>query len=45
LVERLVDDLVAESLVQPAYQLELQAAAQDWRMIAKNNQVLASLPC
>ncbi|MFM7122156.1 MAG: hypothetical protein ACKOW6_01025, partial [Fluviibacter sp.] len=43
--ERLVDDLVAESLAQPAHQLELQAAAQEWRMIAKNNQVLASLPC
>ena len=43
--ERLVDDLVAESLAQPVHQLELQAAAQEWRMIAKNNQVLASLPC
>jgi uncharacterized membrane protein YccC len=44
-VGRLVDALVAESLLQPTHQLELQAAAQSWRMISKNNQVLASLPC
>jgi hypothetical protein len=44
-VGRLVDALVAESLLQPTHQLELQAAAQAWRMISKNNQVLASLPC
>ena len=44
-VTKLVDELVAESHHQPAHQLELQAAAQEWRMIAKNNQVLASLPC
>jgi hypothetical protein len=44
-VARLVDALVAESLAQPSHQLELQAAAQEWRMIAKNNQVLVALPC
>ena len=42
---RLVEALVAESIAQPAHQLELQAAAQEWRMIAQNNQVLAGLSC
>jgi uncharacterized membrane protein YccC len=44
-VGRLVDALVAESQKQPSHQLELQSAAHEWRMIAKNNQVLVSLPC
>jgi len=41
----LVDALMLEARNQPAHQLELQAAAQEWRMIAQNNQMLASLPC
>jgi hypothetical protein len=45
IVDRLVDALVAESLLHPTHQLELQAAAQSWRMISKNNQTLASLSC
>ena len=43
--QRLVEALVAESQKQSTHQLELHAAAQEWRMIAQNNQVLASLPC
>lgn len=42
---RLVDALVAEAQENPANALELLAAAHEWRMIAKNNEVLASLPC
>ena len=41
----LVEALVAESVAQPTHQLKLQAAAQEWEMIAQNNQVLAKLPC
>ena len=42
---RLVDALTAEAQAQPANALELLAAAQEWRMIATNNEVLAALPC
>lgn len=43
--QRLVDALVAEARANPANALELLAAAQEWRMVASNNEVLASLPC
>ncbi len=42
---RLVDALTAEAQAQPANALELLAAAQEWRMIATNNETLAALPC
>ncbi|MEN9902524.1 MAG: hypothetical protein RL651_1188 [Pseudomonadota bacterium] len=42
---RLVDALLAEAQAQPANALELLAAAQEWRMIATNNETLATLPC
>lgn len=45
MAQRLSDALVAEAQAMPANELELLAAAQEWRMIAKNNEVLASLPC
>jgi len=41
----LADALMAESLVQATHQLELQAAAHEWRMIATNNEILMSQPC
>ncbi len=44
-VLRLVDALAAEAREQPANALELLAAAQEWRMIATNNEILAALPC
>jgi|GEM_PF-4971602 len=45
LAQRLSDALVAEAEKTPTHGLELAAAAQEWLMIAKNNEVLASLPC
>lgn len=42
---RLADALTAEAQAQPANALELLAAAQEWRMIATNNETLAALPC
>ena len=43
--QRLVDTLMQEAVVQPAHQLKLQAAAQEWRMIIFNHKSLAELPC
>lgn len=43
--QRLVDALVAEARETPVNALELLSAAHEWRMIAKNNEALASLPC
>ena len=43
--QRLVDALMQEAVVQPAHQLKLQAAAQEWRMIIFNHKSLAELPC
>lgn len=42
---RFVDALVAEAKVNQANALELLSAAEEWRMIAINNEMLASLPC
>ncbi len=42
---RLVEALTAEAQAQPANALELLAAAQEWRMIATNNEKLAALSC
>ena len=42
---RLADALTAEAQAQPANAIELLAAAQEWRMIATNNEILAALPC
>jgi uncharacterized membrane protein YccC len=42
---RLAEALTAEAQAQPANALELLAAAQEWRMIATNNETLAALPC
>ena len=43
--QRLVDALMQEAAAQPAHQLKLQAAAQEWRMIIFNHKSLAELPC
>lgn len=45
MVQQLVEALVNEARENPVNELELLAAAHEWRMIAKNNEVLASLPC
>lgn len=42
---RLVDALVAEAEVNEPNALRLLAAAEEWRMIAINNEILASLTC
>ena len=44
-VHRLVGVLVAEAEVNQANALELLAAAEEWRMVAINNEIIASLPC
>lgn len=45
MVQLLVEALDHEAIKQPEHQLELQAAAQEWRVIAISSQTLASLPC
>lgn len=41
----LIQALEHEAMKQPEHQLELQAAAQEWRIIAANSQILVSLSC